>query len=151
MLSSVKHVGPGGRHSCSSEHGQEVLEVVDADPRAMLRAVPGIGPARIGAATRSWERLRGRRALRLFLSEHGVAASPAARIERALGPEAIDELRADPYAAAEVDGVGFATADALARALGLPEDAPERMDAGIIHALARGRPATVTACCRPMS
>ena len=62
-------------------------------------------------------------------------AAAAARIERALGPEAIDELRADPYAAAEVDGVGFATADALARALGLPADAPERIDAGIIHAL----------------
>ena len=64
-----------------------------------------------------------------------MPAAAAARIERALGPEAIDELRADPYAAAEVDGVGFATADALARALGLPADAPERTDAGVIHAL----------------
>src|SRR5262249_4839649 len=75
------------------------------------------------------------RALRLFLSESGVPAAAAARIERAMGPEAIDELRADPYSAVEVDGVGFATADALARALGIAEDAPERLDAGILHPL----------------
>ena len=63
--------------------------------------------------------MRGRRALRLFLVRARRAGrAAAARIERAFGPEAIDELRADPYAATEVDGVGFATADALARALG---------------------------------
>lgn len=135
VLASVKHVGPSGAAFLLEHHGEGVLEAIDADPRAALRAVPGIGPARIGAATRSWERLRGRRALRLFLADHGVPAAAAARIERGLGPEAIDELRADPYAASEVDGVGFATADALARALGLPDDAPERADAGVVHAL----------------
>ncbi len=135
LLACVKHVGPSGAAFLLKDHGTGVLDAIDADPRAALRSVPGIGPARIGAATRSWERLRGRRALRLFLSEHGVAAAPAARIERALGPGAIDELRADPYSAAQVEGVGFTTADALARALGLPDDAPERIDAGLLHAL----------------
>jgi exodeoxyribonuclease V alpha subunit len=135
VLASVKHVGPSGAAFLLERHGTDVLELVDAEPRKLLRAVPGIGPARIGAATRSWERMRGRRALRLFLSENGVPAAAAARIERAMGPEAIDELRADPYAAVEVEGIGFATADALARALGIPEDAAERLDAGILHAL----------------
>ncbi|HEY5144126.1 MAG TPA: AAA family ATPase [Solirubrobacteraceae bacterium] len=135
VLSAVKHVGPGGAAWLLERHGSDVLEVVDRDPRARLREVPGIGPARIGAAVRSWERQRGRRALRLFLSEHDVPAAAAARIERAFGPEAIDRLRADPYAAAEVEGVGFATADALARALGTDPGAPERLDAGVLHAL----------------
>ena len=36
---------------------------------------------------------------------------------------------------AEVDGVGFATADALARGLGTPPDDPGRLDAGLLHAL----------------
>ena len=135
LLSAVKHVGPSGAAFLLGEHGPDVLDAIDEDPRAALRAVPGIGPARIGASTRSWERLRDRRALRIFLSEHGVPASPAARIERALGADGIDELRADPYSAAQLDGVGFATADALARAFGLAHDAPERLDAGLLHAL----------------
>ena len=137
LLSSVRHVGPSG--------AAWLLQTARAgrpgDRRPGSRAprcaqVPGIGPSRIGPACRSWEQLRGRRALRLFLAEHGVDAAAAARIERAFGPEAIGLLREDPYAATEVDGVGFATADSLARALGTDMGAPERLDAGVVHALA---------------
>jgi NADP-dependent 3-hydroxy acid dehydrogenase YdfG len=35
----------------------------------------------------------------------------------------------------ELDGIGFATADALAQALGTPPDSPGRLDAGLRHAL----------------
>ena len=136
LLSSVRHVGPSGAAWLLKTHGPDVLEIVDRDPRSALRGVPGIGPSRIGPASRSWEQLRGRRALRLFLAEHGVEAAAASRIERAFGPEAIGLLRADPYSATEVDGVGFATADSLARALGTDQGAPERLDAGVLHALA---------------
>src|SRR6185436_11880068 len=81
VLGSIKHVGPSGAMFLLERHGPDVLEIVDADPRGLLGDVPGIGPARIGAATRSWERMRGRRALRLFLSSYGVPAAAAARIE----------------------------------------------------------------------
>jgi exodeoxyribonuclease V alpha subunit len=135
-LASVKHVGPRGAAWLVERHGPSaVLAEVDRDPRARLREVPGIGARRIAAAVRSWEDQHAQRAVRLFLDEHGVPAAAAGRIARALGPGALDTLRADPYAAAELDGVGFATADALARALGTPPDSPSRLDAGLLHAL----------------
>ena len=65
----------------------------------------------------------------------GSRPRPPARIARALGPGAIERLRTDPWSVAEVDGVGFATADALARGLGTPPDDPGRLDAGLLHAL----------------
>jgi exodeoxyribonuclease V alpha subunit len=83
----------------------------------------------------SWEKRGGERAMRLFLDEHGVPAAAASRLVRALGPGAIEQLRTDPYSATEVEGIGFATADALARALGVPADDPARIEAGVIHAL----------------
>ena len=67
---------------------------------------------------RSWEDQGALRAVRLFLEEHGVPAAVAARIYRAYGPGAIETLRSDPYGLTELDGIGFATADALAQALG---------------------------------
>jgi len=88
--------------------------VIDREPRRRLLEVPGIGRARIGAAVDSWEGERDQRATRLFLSSHGVPAAAAARIQRALGAESIELLRADPYRITELDGVGFATADELA-------------------------------------
>jgi exodeoxyribonuclease V alpha subunit len=135
-LGSVKHVGPRGAAWLLERHGPEqVLAVVDRDPERVLREVPGIGAMRIGAAVRSWEDQGALRAVRLFLEEHGVPAAVAARIYRAYGPGAIETLRADPYGLTELDGIGFATADALAQALGTPPDSPGRLDAGLRHAL----------------
>jgi exodeoxyribonuclease V alpha subunit len=135
-LGSVKHVGPRGAAWLLERHGPEaVLAAVDRDPERVLREVPGIGPQRIGAAVRSWEEQGALRAVRLFLEEHGVPAAVAARIYRTYGPGAIETLRTDPYALTELDGIGFATADALAQALGTPPDSPGRLDAGLRHAL----------------
>src|SRR5690606_32737615 len=42
----------------------------------------------------------------------------------------------DPYRlAADIFGVGFRTADKIARNLGLPADSPARIGAGLAHAL----------------
>ena len=134
-LASVKHVGPSGAAWLLERHGASVLEAIDRDPGGRLGEVPGIGRRRLPDAVRSWEARGGERAIRLFLDEHGVPAAAASRLVRAMGPGAIEQLRTDPYAATEVAGIGFATADVLARALGLPADDPARIDAGIVHAL----------------
>jgi exodeoxyribonuclease V alpha subunit len=134
-LSSIKHVGIKGAAWLLDKHGDEVLSVIDGDPERRLREVPGIGPAKLGAAVRSWEGQGALRAVRLFLEQHGVPAAVAARIYRTLGNEAIGLLQADPYALTQVDGIGFATADALARALGVGADSPGRLDAGVVHTL----------------
>jgi exodeoxyribonuclease V alpha subunit len=135
-LGSVKHVGPRGAAWLLHRHGPEnVLAAIDRDPDRALHEVPGIGRARIGAAVRSWEDQGALRAVRLFLEEHGVPAAVAARIYRAYGPGALETLRADPYGLTELDGIGFATADALAQALGTPPESPGRLDAGLRHAL----------------
>jgi exodeoxyribonuclease V alpha subunit len=135
-LGAVKHVGPAGAAWLLERHADEVLSVIDADPGARLREVPGIGPRRIGAAVESWREQGALRELRLFLDTHGVPAAVAARVYRAFGAGSLEQLQSDPYALTQLDGIGFATADALAQALGVPPDHPGRLDAGVLHALA---------------
>src|SRR3954468_9432520 len=135
VLSAVKHVGPFGAQFLLDRHGAEVLEIVDADPGARLREIPGIGKRKVRAAVKSWQEVRALRALRMFLDANGVAASAASRVAKALGPDAVEVLTQDPYRLTELEGIGFATADALARALGTPPDAPSRLRAGVVHAL----------------
>ena len=61
----------------------------------------------------------------------------AARIGRQFGARALEVCRNDPYRLAlEVPGVGFSTADRLARAAGLAHDDPNRLAAGAHHHLA---------------
>jgi exodeoxyribonuclease V alpha subunit len=135
LLSSVKHVGPKGAEWLVERHGSEVLEIVDRDPGARLREVPGIGRAKLKPAVASWQQQAGGRALRVLLAEHDVPAAVAARVHKALGGGALALLEEDPFALAKVDGVGFVTADAVARALGTPADAPARIDAALHHVL----------------
>jgi exodeoxyribonuclease V alpha subunit len=135
LLGSVKHVGPRGAEWLLARHGDEVLEIIDRDPGARLREVPGIGKAKLKPAVASWQQHAGGRALALLLAEHGVPAAVAARVHKALGGGALALLQQDPYALAKVDGIAFTTADAVARALGTPADAPERVHAALIHTL----------------
>jgi exodeoxyribonuclease V alpha subunit len=135
LLGSIKHVGPRGAEWLLERHGSEVLELVDRDPGARLREVPGIGKAKIQAAVASWQQQAGGRALRLLLAEHDVPAAVAARVHKALGGGALKLLEEDPYALSKVEGIAFVTADAVARALGTPVDAPERIHAALNHTL----------------
>ncbi|MDQ3849777.1 MAG: ATP-dependent RecD-like DNA helicase, partial [Actinomycetota bacterium] len=114
-LTSVRHVGPRGAALLLERFGpQEVLAAIDRDPEGVLGGVPGIGPARLSAAVASWREEGALREVRLFLDTHDVAAAVAARIARHHGAASIGRLKRDPYAICELDGIGFATADALA-------------------------------------
>ena len=136
-LESIKHIGPLAAIRLVDRFGaDEVLDAIDRDPEGILRTVPGIGKRRLGAAVASWRDQRELRELRLFLDTHGVDAASAGRIARHFGAGSIDLLRSEPYTICELDGIGFLTADALARALDTPLDAPDRLAAGVLHALA---------------
>ncbi len=135
-LESVKHVGPVAAMRLVKRFGaDEVLAAIDRDPERILGSVPGIGPRRLVAAVQSWHDQRELRELRLFLDTHGVDAASAGRIARHFGAGSIDQLQRAPYTICEIDGIGFGTADALARALDTPHDAPDRLAAGVLHAL----------------
>ena len=135
-LESIKHVGPLAAARLVERFGAgEVLAAIDRDPERVLGSVSGIGPRRLDAAVASWRDGRELRELRLFLDTHGVDAASAGRIARHFGAGSIARLQREPYAICELDGIGFATADALARALDTPLDAPGRLAAGVLHAL----------------
>src|SRR5690606_19548 len=60
----------------------------------------------------------------------------AARIYRTYGDDAIRRVRENPYRLAmDIPGIGFKTADGIARSLGIAHDAPERLAAGLHHML----------------
>jgi ATP-dependent exoDNAse (exonuclease V) alpha subunit/intein/homing endonuclease len=135
LLGGIRHIGATGAAFLLQRHGSDVLAIVDADPHGRLREVPGIGPVRIRGAVVAWREARALRAVRLFLDAHAVPPAVSGRVIRALGADAVDLLTADPYRLTELEGIGFATADALARALGVPPDDPRRMAAGVVYVL----------------
>jgi exodeoxyribonuclease V alpha subunit len=133
-LRRVKHVGGVRAARLLDRHGEDVLEAIDRDPAAAFRAL-GLSPRRTNEAVRSWHGLRSTRTLHLLLAPHGLTWL-VPRIVNEYGDRAHEVVRRRPYDLTSVFGVGFHTADRIARAGGVPADAPARTRAAVVHVLA---------------
>ncbi len=122
------------------------LKIVDAfgtdtfrvlsEESGRLRDVPGIGQKRATAIKQAWDSKRTERELYIFLQTYGVTPSQCLKLVKQFGTDAKRILTTEPYRAArEVEGIGFKTADRIAINLGFANDAPPRLDAGLVYAL----------------
>ncbi len=112
-----------------AKFGLETLHILENEPER-LREVAGIGKKRLGEIVRCWERDKAGRELAVMLRAHGLGAAVARRVTERYGDEALGVVQRQPYRlASEVPGVGFRTADAIARAHGLGDDHPDRAEA----------------------
>ena len=133
-LVRVKHIGAKRASRILDRFGPaQTFDAIDDDPHATFKAA-GIRGAALAEATRSWERLRVTRRLHLLLAPHGLAYL-ASRIRETYGDGAHRIVSERPYELTSVFGVGFLTADRIARTLGAPASGPERTRAAVLHTL----------------
>jgi exodeoxyribonuclease V alpha subunit len=131
----VKGIGPHFARKLVHAFGERVFDVIEDNPDRLLD-LPGIGPKRKERVTRAWAEQKAIREIMVFLQSHGVGTARAVRIYKTYGEEAIDKVRQNPYRLAlDIHGIGFKTADAIARNLGIPRDSLIRAQAGVRHAL----------------
>jgi exodeoxyribonuclease V alpha subunit len=101
--------------------------------------VEGIGPKRRKEIVRAWAEQREIKEVMIFLQSHGVSTHYAIKIYKAYGAQATELVRENPYRlATDIYGIGFKSADKIAAALGIPPDAPQRIEAGTLYLLGQG-------------
>ncbi len=133
----IKGIGPKWADRIVAHFGASTLDVMDHDPDRMLE-LPRFGKKRLEAMKASWAEHQGIRELMIFLQPHGVTAGLSVRIYRQYGAQALAIVRENPYRLAmDIHGIGFTTADALARKLGFDEASPLRAEAGVLYMLMR--------------
>lgn len=115
--------------------GTDTFRVL-SEESGKLRKVPGIGKVRATSIKQAWDEQRTLREVHIFLQTYGVTTAQCVRIVKKWDAAAQKIISAEPYRLArEIDGIGFKTADRLAINLGFANDAPPRLDAGLIYAL----------------
>jgi exodeoxyribonuclease V alpha subunit len=133
----IKGIGPKMAERIVAHFGPTTLEVIEQQP-ARLVEVPGLGPKRTAMITAAWAEQQAIKEVMVFLQGVGVSTSLGVRIYKTYRDDAIDVVRREPYRlAGEVWGIGFKTADQLARSLGIPHDSPQRVKAGLQFALSQ--------------
>ena len=132
---AIAGVGEAMAHRLVQKFGKETLEIIEKKP-SRLTEVAGVGKktaAKIHASYMEKEELR---EIMLWLEMHGVSGAYAARIFETYSSFAIEVMEKHPYRLArDVAGIGFLTADAIAKSAGIAEDSKERIEAGLGHAL----------------
>jgi exodeoxyribonuclease V alpha subunit len=118
--------------------GLETLDVIENRPER-LTEVEGIGPKRRKEIVRAWEEQREIKEVMIFLQSHGVSTHYAIKIYKAYGSQATELVKENPYRlATDIHGIGFKSADKIAAELGIPKDAPQRLEAGTLYLLGQG-------------
>ncbi len=128
-------IGPSLAKRIVEKFGAETLDVIEKTPNKLTDVI-GIGGARAKTIAKVFSDQRGIQDVMVFLYGVGVSGAFAARIVKRYGKDAVRVVKQNPYRLAhEVWGIGFRTADSIAEKLGIARDAPERLEAGLLHAL----------------
>ena len=138
-----KYLGSGLVPGIGKVYANKIVDAFGTDTfrtlseeSARLRNVPGIGKKRAMSIKSAWDDQRAFRELYIFLQTYGVTTAQCVKLNKAFGAQAKTVLTTEPYRAArEIDGIGFKTADKIAINLGFANDAPPRLDAGLIYAM----------------
>ncbi|MFI5335213.1 MAG: AAA family ATPase [Opitutales bacterium] len=138
-----KYLGSGLVPGIGKVYANKIVDAFGTDTFRMLseesgklRQVEGIGKVRATSIKTAWEEQKTLREVHIFLQTYGVTTSQCVRIVKKWPSGAPTLISAEPYRLArEIDGIGFKTADQIARNLGFANDAAPRLDAGLIYAL----------------
>ncbi len=118
-----------------SRFGAKTLQVIEKEP-TKLREVEGVGPQRAERLVNAWAQQRSIREIVFLLQSCNVSTGLATRIFKQYGTGAHEIVRRNPWRlAAEMPGVGFRTADAIAKSMGVSPDSPQRIEAGVLFTL----------------
>ena len=131
----IRGIGPVLANRIVDRFGAETLDVLDHHS-GRLREIPKVGPKKIASIVQGWREGKGTREVMIFTQTYGISAGKAAKIYRTYGPDSVAIIKRDPYRLCrDIWGIGFATADRIALAVGLPKDSPLRARAAIVFTL----------------
>ncbi|MBP3277375.1 MAG: ATP-dependent RecD-like DNA helicase [Butyrivibrio sp.] len=131
----IKGVGPKFAKRIVQKFGVDTFTVIE-DNIELLIEVEGIGNKRIQMIAESWLKQKEIKNIMLFLQEHQVSTSYAAKIFKQYGNDSIAVMKENPYKLADdIWGIGFKTADQIAMKLGFGKESFVRLRSGLMYTL----------------
>ncbi len=131
----IKGVGPVTAKRIVKHFGLDTLDIIENQIHR-LSEVPGIAKKRIAMIQKTWSEQKSIKEVMIFLQSHGVSTTYAVKIYKQYQEQAIATVTNNPYQLAiDIFGIGFLTADKIARNIGISPWSKYRYKAGILHVL----------------
>ncbi len=133
----IKGIGAVMATRIVNNFGMDTMSVIEQSPKKLME-IPGIGKKRVNMIIEAWETQREVKDVMLFLQSHSVSTTHATRIYKTYGSQSLTIVRENPYRLGDdIYGIGFKTADAIAKKLGMDKESPHRVNAGVKYILSQ--------------
>ena len=131
----IAGVGPVLAQRIIQRFGDKTMEILSDDPDKLIE-VEGIAQKKLKEIKESWVAHEDIRELIIFLQEHNISTTMAAKLYKQYGKRAFHIIKTNPYQVSyDIWGIGFKTADSMALKLGMSSQSPERIKAYIHYLL----------------
>lgn len=135
---AIKGIGKALASRIVKKFGDSTFRVIIEEPER-LSEVKGISERLAMEIYRQFEDKRDLRNAMMFLQKYNITGNLAVKIFQEYGRNMYDIIRENPYKLAEdITGVGFKTADEIARRVGIEPNSDFRIKAGILYLLMQG-------------
>jgi exodeoxyribonuclease V alpha subunit len=131
----IKGIGPVTARRIVAHFGLETLDIIEHSCSRLIE-VQGIAEKRVAMVEKAWAAQQAIKEVMLFLRSHNVSTTYAVKIYKEYGDQAIAVVSKNPYQlATDIFGIGFVTADTIARNIGIAPDSDFRYRAGMLYVL----------------
>lgn len=131
----IKGVGPVMARAIVGRFGDDTLKVIEETP-GRLTEVAGVGPKKAAAIALAFVEQKVFAEISLFFQGFGISTSYAMKLYKQYGADTLRLVQENPYQMiADIRGIGFKKADAIAAKLGIERDDQFRIESGIKYAL----------------
>ncbi|MGI6383597.1 MAG: ATP-dependent RecD-like DNA helicase [Tissierellaceae bacterium] len=127
----IPHVGKKTAKKIVERFGLDSLDIIQYNPER-LKEIPGIGDKKLEKISKAYEEHRELRDIMVYLQQYDISINNGIKIYKKYGKETIKVIGENPYKLSEdIHGIGFITADNMAKKMGISEDSPFRIEAGL--------------------
>ncbi len=130
---AIKGIGQALAARIVSMFGKDTLRIIEEEPER-LAEVKGISVRRAMEIAVQVEEKRDLRDAMMFLGQYDISQALSVKIFDTYGQGLYTVMKENPYKLAEdISGVGFITADTIARRVGIPENSPMRLRCALLY------------------
>ena len=132
---AIKGIGAALAARIVRRFGAKTFEIMEREPER-LAEIKGISERKAREIAGQMEEKRELRQAMVFLQEYGISVNLAVKVYERYGQEIYRMIKENPYRLAEdIAGVGFRTADEIAKKVGIREDSDFRIRSGLLYTL----------------
>lgn len=131
----IKGVGPITARNIVNHFKEQTFDIIEMSPSS-LSEVRNISIKKALEIGEKFKELKKLQNTVMFLQKYNITTNMSLKIYDIYGAKTIDIVKNNPYRLVEdINGIGFLTADKIAKSIGIPQNSEFRVRAGILYTL----------------